>query len=312
MPCRQYVYAIVASPTNEFAEMAAVSSYLLKKADPDAHIVALIDAAHDDVNRRPYRVMWDTGVELRPVQILSDDPIYRSRWLKISVRSLIEGRFVYLDTDTLPLAGFSDIFAFSKDLGGVRDPYSVTSVRSPAFSALDWKLREDVYLNNGVLAWADSRAARGLATAWLEYYRRGYDIGEKRDQPALNQAIRQSGIQVERLPGAFNVMIRKSPLDVWQGRLLHIGTGIRQTAFDAVEDTVLHVASHRLKAEGSLPTELLDSFYRTGNPWITYTSWRQALGVRQYRRAAVLLAARIRQKLSKQGKPDTPPQHWAP
>lgn len=282
---RSYVYCVATSEDKHFAEMTAVSAYLLRKADPQAVVHTLVDSHTAKSAPTSMGLLRQTSDQLHVHHIDSKDTIVRSRMLKIRARRIIEGAFLFLDTDTLPRSGIDLVFETEADIGLAPDPYPTPSNQVALYRSLEWGPIPSPMLNSGVTMWADTSAARELSETWEELYQMSIAEGVHADQPALNQALRICQVRKSLLDEKFNLLIRQRPLRVHSGVVLHINTGIGRTGFNNLNDTVLHVAAKELKSSGLLNSELLDSFAAVGDPWIASTSWKHQFGVKQYRAA---------------------------
>jgi lipopolysaccharide biosynthesis glycosyltransferase len=209
------------------------------------------------------------------------DNAYRSRFVKTSLRNLIEGRFLFLDGDTLVRDDLSAVFTLSCDVAGCpnhsKDKISdqIWAVDHQTLLQMNWKARNDVYINTGVLFFNDTPSSKLLSLCWHNKWKGSYLATKNhRDQAAFNSALFNSGAQLHVLPHRYNAQI-KSEVTVADGAAIwhHYASDIPSTAFEALVDKVL-------KGTATLTRPHIKSIIRHNHPW-RRDSWVDDLAARR-------------------------------
>lgn len=143
---------------------------------------------------------------------------FRNRHIKTRLRTLLHGPFLFLDSDILVRGDLSAIFGTECDIAGARNhsrhipSEQVWDQDRETLGAMAWLVREDIYVNGGVLFLSDSDAAHALAGEWHRRWLSSTETtGRHRDQPALNSALRASSARLHVLEDRYNAQIIPSP-----------------------------------------------------------------------------------------------------
>jgi hypothetical protein len=168
----QIVYVLAAEGRSKHVSACKVSAALARAAEPDADIILLCD-------RRSRDALHTQGadVEAHFARIVSPEideanPVVRSRWLKTGMRDFVDGDFVYLDTDALPLGPIRQIASSGRQIKAVVDKFFERRVEGPVgkdrelFCELGWPIPDGYYCNSGVLYMPDNDELRALAGDW--------------------------------------------------------------------------------------------------------------------------------------------------
>ena len=156
------VYVLTCSQEGSYIEQALMSIWSARYHNPDAHIVLLTDDRTDGllVGARGGLTDYISEKIVVPFEDADASMKYRSRWIKTSVRKLVDGDFLFIDCDTVICRSLEGVDAFDCDLGAVWeshlkvDDYCV-SLRNEAFKAnqkigVDL-IAEEEYFSSGVL-----------------------------------------------------------------------------------------------------------------------------------------------------------------
>ncbi len=297
-----YVYCLCASDADFYGEMAVVSAWLLRRVAPEARITLLIDEVSDAQPPSVLTQLRDLVHEHCVIRTGGETAVVRSRLLKVAARQVVEGDFVYLDADTLPVRPLDGLWVTKADVAGVRNPNGYSDCRARHFKRyreLGWgDSLPMLYLNSGVLLFRDTTGGREVGRLWEEFYHESAASGEPRDQLALAHAIASSAARVSVLPERYNAMIfaRNNQKTVRNASIIHTWAGAGATRFEAVDRSVLHRAAKSLKRTGGLDTSLLERFLMTGDPWMEAKTFRDHLALREYRHAVHRAAIKVLQR----------------
>jgi len=211
----KYVYVLTSTPKDIYYEQFLLSAKSLKLIMPDAEIILLCDAATKETlteKRREYEklVSKTTAVET-PVGMIQ---IQKSRWLRTSMRRLVEGDFLFLDGDTVVTDNLSPISDLGVKFGACLDKHSLLDSHAKSGNIVEKNkiLGFDSHLSNrhyngGVLFCADITETRKLFDRWHELWLFCNGKNIVRDQPSLNMAIHENLPLFTELDGVWNCQI---------------------------------------------------------------------------------------------------------
>ena len=288
-----YVYGVIASPKNYFAEMAAVSMSTLRAAAPGARIVALTDGPTSEISFPALEIVRSLVDEWVVEDLPADwSGVQRSRHLALKMRHLIDGHIVQLDADTLIAHDPSDIANHSTDFAAVADIYDM-----PEGDLLrvhqenGWEISSP-YMNGGVWSARDTQAMRDFFDEAYALWVEGGTKGIYSDQYAISRALKKTSLPMTWLPLKYNFYMSYLGKVYMKPSIYHVFSG----DFDTRLDTLLHILAKSLKTTGQLDEDLLESFRRDKNPWTRPSHPKQfyALG-----RPVSAVAAKLRKILER-------------
>jgi hypothetical protein len=271
-----FCYIVNGNGRDNHTHMAYVSARFLRAQHPEARVTCLTD--HDSAEairgcRHPLLSLVDSVVE---VEAPEPDLSRKNRWIGTRMRNVLEGDFLYLDSDTICVARLDSLFELLKlesfDIALTRDLNRRTSILSRRLGrrsmwgklhAMGWTTPRLGYFNKGVALFRDNSVTRSLALRWQDLWKASCATGRHFDQPALNQAIVESQARLRVLPAAYNAQVKYAPLTVFGAKILHLFSSapetLHQTALGAF---VAEVAQTGELSEISVRGFLADPF-----PW---------------------------------------------
>jgi hypothetical protein len=210
----QVCYALATDGDRRYVDLAALSARAVRRIHPRAKIIVLTD----DQSLRavsstlePYRL----SATVRSVGEYSGETGPRSRFVKTQVRQFVDGDFVYLDADAVPVASFDLLFQ-EKGLVSAAidrspkapDGSGFPTFASPAFDCLGWSHPTRYYVNCGVVFWRDTPITRALGKLWHQnwetFFRESADFA---DQPAFNYSLDAAGIAPVIMHDRYNARV---------------------------------------------------------------------------------------------------------
>ena len=199
----------------------------------NAHIVLLTDDQTDKLLTGKRAELLDYVSE-KIVVPFDNDTIsvkYRSRWIKTSVRQLIEGDFLYIDCDTIVCRSLDSVDAFDCEVGAVWESHLLvedfchdllqSAVEANKCIGLDLN-NEKEYFSSGVLYVKDNSMTHQVYDLWHKYWEESYQLGLPIDQPALAKANRDLGHIIKQIPDTYNCILFTRPPFVREAHILHI------------------------------------------------------------------------------------------
>jgi len=301
---KHFVMVLLSDEQNAYAQMAAITVTALRRVEPGARVTILADKPTQTHVKDRVPLLADhvdAFVSLDPV---GDSARSRSFGMKSRMLDVVDGPFVYLDVDVVPVAPLGRLFDLRGDVAGVLDlhippaEYNRSEWPDSAWDKLGWD-RPSPFLNSGVLSFADTPARLRLAELWHGYWWQGHEIGHDEDQPSFNRAVQDAGVRVDLLPAGYNAQFNFVPRSVRGAKLLHFiyVKGIPP----ANEPTVFGRLVRQLYHDQTLNEALLDQLMRTRFPWVDRDFVGAQWAAGRYGAAAAALARKVRGKLPGMG-----------
>ena len=225
------VYVVASNDNDIYLEQAWVSAYSARHHNPDAHITFVTDedTYRGIVGTERKRVMGVVD-EIVPVNIDGNlSNMRRSRWIKTNLRNLIDGDFLFIDTDTVVTGDLSDVDNLTMDIGAVLDlhcnfdafPYAA-GIRRQLKKVFDCvPLPSTEYFNSGTLYVKDSVTARRFFSAWHENWGCSCRQGVCTDQLSLMKTCNDLTGVIKPMPGDYNCQILGSIQYLHTAKIVH-------------------------------------------------------------------------------------------
>ena len=206
------VYVLVFDPEDSFYEMFLLSLYSLRLHEKEREVEVVLDKdSYNCIILKNEPLLQ--GVKLIGVDIPEQfDGLQKSRYLKTTLRNIIKGNFLYIDTDTLVCEPLTELETIEGDIAAVADwngpvrimnRFAAERCRKAGFTELEGS----PFFNGGVFFVKDSEVSHRFFNTWhrrwLESLRKGVSL----DQPALCQANLDMGCLIMELPGEWNCQV---------------------------------------------------------------------------------------------------------
>lgn len=216
----KFVYVIVSSEKDYYVEEALISMHSLKKYNPDAKITAVIDK-ETFKGLKGYRNRIKAYIDevLTPETPGGLTATQKSRYLKTSLRQLVQGDFLYIDNDTVIKGDLSGLNKIEFDVGAVlnrhRDDWSagnphpmIVSYYRKAKKNIKKDLKITKFYNGGVVFARDTKAAKEFFKKWHElWWMDSVNLNYHKDQPAMWEANYQLDNILFDLDDIYNCQI---------------------------------------------------------------------------------------------------------
>lgn len=228
------VYVLTCSPEKNYIEQAVMATFSCRYHNPDAHIVLIVDDQTNHLIENGRGVILNY-VDEKIVVNFSDNStmMYRSRWIKTSVRSLVEGDFLYIDCDTIICKALDIVDSFVCEVGAIYESHLLVEefcdglyeAASKANAQVGVDLRaEKEYFSSGVLFVKDSSNTHQLYSLWHQFWLESFQLGSPIDQPSLAKANRESGHLIKRISDTFNCILFTQNSFTSDAHILHISS----------------------------------------------------------------------------------------
>ncbi len=212
----QIAYLLCTETTDTFHVLAA-SAVLTRATVPYCTMVCVID-------RKTHRLAKSAGIRLRDwvdrvivVKTPHRTPLFKSRYLKTTLRTHLTGDFLYLDIDAIIVdpqvlaqldcdcVGASQNRDHIYPLGGFPE-----IIGTFIYQPMEWDYPFLPYVNAGVMFCRDNARSHAICSRWHELWNEQVTrLNTHFDQPAFNRALWESPASLRLMPPEFN-----SPVDV--------------------------------------------------------------------------------------------------
>ncbi len=213
----QIVYTLISSEKDYFLEELWVSLYSLRLFHPEVKVNVLVDKETKDYMQR-FPKLCDMISEIVVVPVPENyNAKQRSRVIKTTVRNVIDGAYLFIDTDTVICKPLDEIDELTCDIAAVPDGHLPLSelMFSPTESirgifGVDISDSE-YWFNSGVMYVADNEKTRAFYRSWNKNWTFScFQKGQSQDQPALSVTNKDFGDLVSKLDDVYNAQVAMS------------------------------------------------------------------------------------------------------
>lgn len=213
----QIVYTLISSEEDYFLEELWVSLYSLRLFHPVEIVKVLVDKPTKEYMER-FPKLCDMITEIVVVPVPEKYTAkQRSREIKTTIRNVIDGAYLFIDTDTVickPLEGTDELTC---DIAAVPDGHLPLSelMFSPTESirgifGVDISDSE-YWFNSGVMYVADNEKTRAFYRSWNKNWTYScFQKNQSQDQPALSVTNKEFGGLITKLDDIYNAQVAMS------------------------------------------------------------------------------------------------------
>ena len=228
----KYLYILVYSESGFYIEQTYVSMLSLKHVSPNAYITLLVDDETDKNNRNHFfDSIKQLTSEYKVVQLDKNMPsVAKSRFLKTTMRQIIEGDFLYVDSDTIWASPINEA-DFTFDIMGVLDgncfleDNPVRDYIQSVCQKTNFLPKSKYYVNGGVMYSKDTPFSHEFFKKWHDNWLISSKDGCFVDQPSLNALISETASpEAVLLPGMYNAQITFSWDYFFNAKIIHYFT----------------------------------------------------------------------------------------
>lgn len=227
----KFVYVIICNEQNYYAEQLWASIYSLKEWNSGAYVEIITDLDTYQYLSKHYPNLLMLINHIVISKVPTEYPLAaRSRYLKTSIRNIIEGDFLFLDTDTIICGDLSELDKCDKDISCVKDlhtdfshnPYYNLNVKL-VMDAFDTDVSNAInYFNSGVMLVKDNAITREFYNAWHKNWLSAYmKKSLKTDQQSLLKTDFDFGRLINPLKDIYNCQISMSIKYLDQAKIMH-------------------------------------------------------------------------------------------
>jgi len=270
---QRVVFALTSLGNDFYSTMTRVAVASLRITNPPVRVMVVCDRQTNDAMRQDCDPLISEVDEWITFDAPSGPSAYRNRFVKTRLRSLIDGPFLFLDSDILVRGDLREIFLLDCDIAGARNHSQVDfrkQVSDYDLTVIDrmgWEIGANFYFNGGVLFWNDTTTARKLGEVWhCKWLDSSTRLSGYRDQAALNAAINDISPKAFLLGTQYNAQFQGNP-SVTKGALLwHFYSDMPKnkelkpsTTFELLVDDIIKT--------GKFDMALVLDMIRQDHPW---------------------------------------------
>ena len=221
------VFALTSAGIDFYSAMTRIAVASLRLTNPGIRVVVACDAETDRLMRQARDPLLNEVDKWMSVETPYGNKNNRSRFVKTSLRNRVEGAFLFLDSDVLVRGDLSPLFTSDADIAGVRNhclPFAqqIWAEDAETLEVMGWRVRDDAYINTGVLYFNNTQATRRFGEEWHRHWllssrQRKLD----HDQPAFNTVLHELRPHLAVLPDAWNAQFVKNASVVKDALIWH-------------------------------------------------------------------------------------------
>lgn len=212
------IYTLVSSPSDQYLQELWVSLYSIRLHEPDAPVIVLCDHATKEYIEN-FRELTKMITEIKVVDMpVNYNAKQRSRQLKTSFRQYVDGRLLFLDTDTVVCKPLGDLDGINCDIACVPEmhlpvkemPYPPKGSMKQVFD-IDLFKEATYYFNSGVILVDDNDRTHEFFRRWNESWHYScFTRGNSQDEPAFCKTDIDMNHIIQLLPDIYNAQVAMS------------------------------------------------------------------------------------------------------
>lgn len=227
------VYVLTCAPEATYIEQALISIWSARYHNPDAHIVLLVDDKTNELLVGKRAEVLEYVTEKVVVRIPNEFNLMQaSRWLKTSVRNIIDGDFLFVDCDTVITQSLEDIDNFECEIGAVLDTHRPMSKLRPQeqrnimlfAEKCGWDFNGlEYYRSSGVLFVRDTRATHEFYSLWHKNYLHSSKCDVNIDQISFERTSQELPL-IRHIDDTWNTIMFIRPRFIEQAKIIHFAS----------------------------------------------------------------------------------------
>lgn len=267
------VYCLSGGAGDAVVAMMRLSIASVRLTNPDTVVEVLIDQQSlEEIQAAGSRLLEEID-HVHACAVPPGPAALRSRHLKTSMRTVVQGAFLFLDADTLVRKPLCPEWSDTTDVAACpnycRDRLheQLEADEAAYIAAMGWPLPSS-YVNSGVVFFADSPQAHAVGRLWHACWTAGVRrTGRRIDQPAFNHAVQTSGAELCLLPSGWNSQIVRAPATARDASIWHYYHSCERAA-----DTRFAIEALRLSHDQPVEQSVVRRLVSADLPWPT-DSW---------------------------------------
>ncbi len=211
----QAVFSLTTTGTDIYAAMTRLAIASLRQSNPCLAVVVACDERSLAALKAAASPLLREADRWQAVEVPPGCATFRNRHVKTRLRELIDGKFLFLDSDLFIRAPITWLFELDADVAAVPEhlpdapAQQLSGTDAEIIAALDWPVDPRRYMNGGVIYYNDTWPARLFARTWHLHWRQSAERLQRYvDQPALNTALHSIPAELHVLPQAYNHQVK--------------------------------------------------------------------------------------------------------
>lgn len=242
------VYVLTSTEQDLFLEQTLLSVYSLRLYNADADVLLVVDDYTDKTlvgQRRDILKYVSRKIVVNIPSIYNQKQ--RSRFLKTSLRDIVQGDFLFIDSDTIITDSLADIDGTDFIIGAVADlhkgkvPVRFKQYRS-YLKEMGWEVPTLTYFNSGIIYCKDVSEAytfyHNWHKLWVNFVKHGYSV----DQPSMAEANMTVGGKIGELDAIWNCQSEssKSVGYIYKAKIIHyFGDAFAKSYYQFLNKSIL-------------------------------------------------------------------------
>lgn len=243
----KYLFVLTSSEKDFFCEQTLVAIASLRVHNPNAFVTLLTDDKTFNTLTGNRAALKEAVDELKVLTLDEKfTPMLRSRYLKTVMRNVIDGDFLYMDSD-ITITG--DLSIPEEWKGGI---YAVLDFHTNLHKAINRKkvlnnakmlgfspILNDEIFNGGVMFASDTQEARDFFEKWHELWLYCVSKNFPYDMASLAEANFKFNYITQKMPGEWNCQLAYGKEFLPNGKVLHFfGSRIIDTCGHKVPESM--------------------------------------------------------------------------
>lgn len=231
MMMTKLVYVLTCALEATYVEQALISIWSARYHNPNVQIVLFVDNKTRDILVGMRSEILEYISECKVVDFDDDaNMMYRSRYIKTRVRSLVDGDILFIDSDTIVNGALAEIDDCPYDVAAVLESNLPINQFHPSLydsmaenaRKIGWKPEEEQhYFSSGVIYAKDTPAAHALFEKWHNNWQQGLSLDIRIDQPSLAKANIECGRLIQPIENKWNCIMFTYPRWAKDALVLH-------------------------------------------------------------------------------------------
>ena len=215
------VYVLTSDSGDFYLEQLAISLYSLRIHNPELEVEIVTDRETADSLDQQRRKLLSGVTRIVSIDVSKGfNKMQRSRWLKTSLRNLIIGDYVFIDTDTIICRELPVNEEFDGDIFAVKDLHINIDQHAHRYdiearaNLIGWDISNpsQPYHNSGVMIVKDTDVTHKFYQRWNEEWQASAAKGCSSDQPSLCKINIEEGNLIRPLDDRWNCQVTENGL----------------------------------------------------------------------------------------------------
>jgi hypothetical protein len=263
------VFAITSQGNDFFSAMTRVAIASIRLSNPGFIVTVACDNETDMAMKLKGDLLLEEVDQWEVINTPPGNSNFRNRFVKTSLRSIIKGQFLFLDSDILVRGNLSPIFKIDADIAGARNHSKelfkdqVWVKDQEILDKMNWQVSDKVYINGGVMFYNDTPKAYQFAETWHKKWSEVRNsTNSYRDQPALNASLKEINPKIQILDDKYNAQIKTNPGVAWDAVIWHYYSSVETCLYTSFDVLVAEIYE-----EDKFPTAKIKKIIKRKHPW---------------------------------------------